>query len=564
MIFQNNISIFNDALYASGLTPAACSHAPNKPIDAPYRKNHTRLIELIRSLMREFSSLQNFREAVDEGIFRVRGLIMLMLLLAGAPVFAQSSLKSVEVVQPYDGTSFRVDLGLPLPDRVSALNIEANGTPIGKDKVKFVPADKLPKYRCAMLILVDKTLGNSKDINEKAREKLWKSLRDTMGKFSAVAETAPYQVGVATFSAGNLEVMAAMGSKKSIVDSAIEKIVFNGVSPELYLGTKRAIEWFGGTPADRKFIVLISDGISNDKVISQQDVVQAALKAKVHICTIGFPKSTEARDGVQRLDPLADETGGYPLRADGSDPKLPADAENNLLKFVVAGGQATIQMSAPKGTINIAGKVQTEFGKLYTFTTSLESNGPAEPPATPSPEPTPAPVVKEVTFSDRLREHPAFAILGGVALLAALGLLALLVRCLTRSAPPEEPFPEPFPPVADPPLESEDTQMPEPAATIHAWLVTLDADETRYPITKAATRIGRKMDNDIVMKNNSVSSHHAEVIKRGEKFIIADLEASNGVFIGGKRVDKVPLAEGDVIELGEVRLRFTLQNPSGN
>lgn len=513
--------------------------------------------------MREFSSAQNYRQAVVGGFFAARAMVVLMLLVAGSELFAQSSLKTVDVIQPYDGAKVKIDFALPAADRVSSIDVSANGTPIEKDKIKFTPADKIQNYHCAILLLVDKTLGNGKDSNEKTREKLWKSIRDTMGKFSGVAETAPYQVGVATFSAGNIDIMAPMGSKKSIVDSAIEKVVFNGVSPELYLGTKRAIEWFSGTPADRKFIVLISDGISNDKVISQQDVVQAALKAKVHICTIGFPKSAEARDGVQRLDPLADETGGYPLRADGGDPKLPTDAESNLLKFVISGGRAEIQLSAPKGAVNIEGKVQTEFGKLYTFAQSVESSGVVESSSKQPNDQTPAPVSSAPSFADKLREHLVLAILGGGALLVALLLLGLLIA---RSGKKSEAFPppEPFPPAFDPPAESGDTQMPEPAATVFAWLVTLDADETRYPIAKAVVRIGRKADNDIVMKNNSVSNHHAEVIKRGDKFIIADLEASNGVFIADKRVDKATLADGDIIELGEVRLRFTLNNSSGN
>jgi pSer/pThr/pTyr-binding forkhead associated (FHA) protein len=153
-----------------------------------------------------------------------------------------------------------------------------------------------------------------------------------------------------------------------------------------------------------------------------------------------------------------------------------------------------------------------------------------------------------------------------VALFVALFLLALLVSRSMKASREAALAPElePFPPAIDPISDREDTQIPEPVLPVLAWLVTLDADETRYPITKAATRIGRKQDNDIVMKNNSVSSHHAELLKRGEKFIITDLEASNGVFIGGKRVDKVPLAEGDVIELGEVRLRFSLNHNNNN
>ena len=53
----------------------------------------------------------------------------------------------------------------------------------------FTPVDKLANYHCAVLLLVDKTLGNGKDTNDKTREKLWKAVHDTMGRFSAVADT---------------------------------------------------------------------------------------------------------------------------------------------------------------------------------------------------------------------------------------------------------------------------------------------------------------------------------------------------------------------------------------
>ena len=84
----------------------------------------------------------------------------------------------------------------------------------------------------------------------------------------------------------------------------------------------------------------------------------------------------------------------------------------------------------------------------------------------------------------------------------------------------------------------------------------MDSDQTRYPISKTAVRIGRKADNDIVMKNDTISSHHAEILKRGSDFVIADLGSSNQVFVGGKQVQRSSLQDGDIIELGEVRLRF--------
>ena len=361
-----------------------------------------------------------------------------------------------------------------------------------------------------------------------------------------------------------------MGSKKNIVDSAIEKLTYTGVSPELYLGSKRAIEWFGGTPAERKYIVLISDGISNDKVISQQEVVQAAIRARVHLCTIGFPKSMEARDVVQRLGPLADETGGYPLRADGGEPKLPTDAESNLLKFIISGGQAEIRLGAMKTPIALEGKIQTEFGKIYTFAHTIEANeGPeGRPPRLPHRQQHPnldrIPWLKDF-------EHTCCSpsVAAPPSLVAQFSHSSPSSSIRTFQVPPVAPPPEPLlsemftpePPTL--PLEDEDTQIPKSPGARICWLVTLDADETRYPITKAAIRIGRKADNDIVMKNNSVSNHHAEVVKRGDKFIIADLDAANGVYLRGKRVEKSTLADGDIIELGRsVCLRFTLNPPA--
>lgn len=150
------------------------------------------------------------------------------------------------------------------------------------------------------------------------------------------------------------------------------------------------------------------------------------------------------------------------------------------------------------------------------------------------------------------------AVGAGIALLLVLALLLWWVVRAVR---------KPKPDVSDDVtvLSSESsspttevTSIPKPSEPVLAWLVNLDADSTRHPITKTAMRIGRKQDNDLVMKNDTVSGHHAEILKRGDQFMIADLGASNGVFVRGKRVEKTPLENGDIIELGEVRLRFTL------
>jgi FHA domain len=145
---------------------------------------------------------------------------------------------------------------------------------------------------------------------------------------------------------------------------------------------------------------------------------------------------------------------------------------------------------------------------------------------------------------------------GAALLLVLILVLVLVVRGVRKPKPVLDDDTTIVSP--EPPPLAEVTSVTERVAPVLAWLISLDADSTRHPITKTAVRIGRKQDNDLVMKNDSVSSHHAEILKRGEKFIIADLGASNGVFVSGKRVEKITLENGDIIELGEVRLRFTL------
>ena len=41
-----------------------------------------------------------------------------------------------------------------------------------------------------------------------------------------------------------------------------------------------------------------------------------------------------------------------------------------------------------------------------------------------------------------------------------------------------------------------------------------------------------------------------------------DLESLNGVFVNDNRVDSIQLREGDVVDIGDVRLNFTLHDES--
>ncbi len=67
--------------------------------------------------------------------------------------------------------------------------------------------------------------------------------------------------------------------------------------------------------------------------------------------------------------------------------------------------------------------------------------------------------------------------------------------------------------------------------------------------------IGRAPDNQIVLDHPQVSRHHALIERLGTRYRIKDLKSSNGVFVGGKRIEKEAwLKEGDEIRIGGIKL----------
>lgn len=93
---------------------------------------------------------------------------------------------------------------------------------------------------------------------------------------------------------------------------------------------------------------------------------------------------------------------------------------------------------------------------------------------------------------------------------------------------------------------------------VHGYLEFLDSDETRAPLSATNVRIGRHRDNDICIANHSVHRQHAVIFKDSDgAFVIRDLGTKNGIIVNNVRCSQQKLNDGDVIELGEVKLRYS-------
>ena len=104
-----------------------------------------------------------------------------------------------------------------------------------------------------------------------------------------------------------------------------------------------------------------------------------------------------------------------------------------------------------------------------------------------------------------------------------------------------------------------------PVAAALAGLVdrVVRAFETRqppaYPVlaldwsgAQSDMLIGRHRGCDLVLSDQSVSRRHVRVIFRDERWILQDLESTNGTIVNGSRVGRSQLRPGDHLALGNV------------
>ena len=79
-------------------------------------------------------------------------------------------------------------------------------------------------------------------------------------------------------------------------------------------------------------------------------------------------------------------------------------------------------------------------------------------------------------------------------------------------------------------------------------------DVLTFPLGRVI--IGRSPDNEIYVKNKFVSRHHAQLVSDESGCVIEDLNSTNGVFIGERKVKKYRLQEGDIVSLGANELVY--------
>jgi hypothetical protein len=98
------------------------------------------------------------------------------------------------------------------------------------------------------------------------------------------------------------------------------------------------------------------------------------------------------------------------------------------------------------------------------------------------------------------------------------------------------------------------------ARRLVGWLVSysLDPMGVDFKLYEGRNIIGRGMNCNITVNDNMVSSEHAVLLYRANKYSITDRQSSHGTFVNGQDIDLEPmyLEDGDRIRVGKTEFLF--------
>src|SRR5882762_1025786 len=77
-----------------------------------------------------------------------------------------------------------------------------------------------------------------------------------------------------------------------------------------------------------------------------------------------------------------------------------------------------------------------------------------------------------------------------------------------------------------------------------------------YDLKTDKTTVGRVPDNAFEISEASVSSHHCEIMLRGNDVVVKDLGSTNGTFINGEKIDEGVLKPGQILRVGMIEMRL--------
>ncbi len=596
--------------------------------------------------------------------------LVIVLIINIGTAYAQGRLHAICSANQDVSCDIRFDDPQIAPGAADKVEVVWPGANGAREEINNFLAYNPNSQTSAWLLLFDRSRSLSRN-----------TIRIIRQDFGSIVNTLrpSEKMGIATF-AGDYKLVSKIGSTRNELSQAL-----NGLRPEgnrtlIYKSAEQAIRDLSAFPADRKALVIVSDGKSED---SQEDtaakITQLANDADIVVYGIGYTQRQRDDRFVNDLIDLARNTQGVSHHAklyQNSNVMLSQDISNNFLQFLQNGGRATFRRrdfssdavsfeliatvngqefksgtitiptniapgagpgtgpdSGPgngtgQGTNTVAGTNNTGAGSssntgagTNTGAGSNTGNGSASVGNTQSNSGASSSNVANTQsnvgtnsnsgssnssgffgtgITSNLLEEYKYPIIYTISaiVLVLLGLLAFL---LLRKKESEDIYQPAFPTgqvgVSDDVVDTgpntkttasggnsafvgqtgvvKDSHASFAKTQAHAgsnlsrgfssakptygWFERLDKTSERINLDKASMSIGRHHDNDIQLTDRSVHRNHASLhLTPGNEIVITDLspEDGNKLLINGKIHTDKTIVSGDIIELGQVRLRY--------
>ena len=79
----------------------------------------------------------------------------------------------------------------------------------------------------------------------------------------------------------------------------------------------------------------------------------------------------------------------------------------------------------------------------------------------------------------------------------------------------------------------------------------------KFDLNKDRTTIGRAANNDIIIQDEAVSSQHCYISRRADRFVLHDLNSTNGTLLNLQPVlTEAPLQNKQVVQVGASEMMF--------
>jgi hypothetical protein len=376
---------------------------------------------------------------------------------------------------------------------------------------------------------------------EPARRAVTTQMLDTVIR---IAEPREGKRRFAAYSIANdLALVADFNTSKADFDKQVRAVRGVALPTQLYKGALEAISKLAKEKADRKALVILGDGNSDDTSYDHDHVVKAAKDAGVIIHALGFTAEAADLPKFQNVRRMAEDTGGFRREVRVGGTQKYAVGGQFATEALENGGTAKVTLKEPPGPLTLTFAADFGGGRSETLdyaTTVPTPRREAAAPQAPLGGP-PVPIAWHQKIVAWARENTAVALVSGLAV--GLGTIGLALFAISSHA-------------------ARKAQLAEAEAagdgTVYGWLDMLDGNASRYPLQTTNVRIGRHRDNDICLLNDSISRRHALLHYNADshRFMITDLGGGNGVIVNKVRQKSHDLSDGDLVELGEVRLRF--------